>query len=162
MKIICIGRATTPNMPPSCTNSSTTAGNSPRNRCSSSSPTRRCCATTIRSMCPLSAARCITRPSWSCGSAAWRVRSTSVSRHVATTRWGSGIDFTARDLQRDCIARGLPWEICKGFDYSAAVSPQFVPLAELGGDVQRLRFEMRLNGELRQRGDTAPDDLRRR
>ena len=68
---------------------------------------------------------------------------------------GLGIDFTARDLQRDCIARGLPWEICKGFDYSAAVSPQFVPLAELGGDVQRLRFEMRLNGELRQRGDTA-------
>ena len=51
---------------------------------------------------------------------------------------GLGIDFTARDLQRDCIARGLPWEICKGFDYSAAVSPQFVPLAELGGTAQMI------------------------
>ena len=51
---------------------------------------------------------------------------------------GLGIDFTARDLQRECIAGGLPWEIGKAFDHSAALSPQFVPLAELGGDVQRL------------------------
>jgi len=68
---------------------------------------------------------------------------------------GLGIDFTARDLQREAIAKGLPWEICKAFDKSAAISPVFVPLAELGGDAQRLHFEMRLNGELRQSGDTA-------
>lgn len=68
---------------------------------------------------------------------------------------GLGIDFTARDLQRRCIAEGLPWEVCKGFDYSAAVSPEFLPLSELGGDIQNLRFEMSLNGELRQQGDTA-------
>lgn len=68
---------------------------------------------------------------------------------------GLGIDFTARDIQRRCIAEGLPWEICKSFDNSAAVSPRFLPLSELGGDVQRLRFEMRLNGEVRQQGDTA-------
>lgn len=68
---------------------------------------------------------------------------------------GIGIDFTARDLQRDAIARGLPWEVCKGFDHSAALSPQFIPLADLGGDVQRLHFEMRLNGEVRQQGDTS-------
>lgn len=68
---------------------------------------------------------------------------------------GLGIDFTARDIQRRCIAEGLPWEICKAFDHSAALSPQFVPLSELGGDVQRLHFEMSLNDEIRQRGDTA-------
>ncbi|MCD8071631.1 MAG: fumarylacetoacetate hydrolase family protein [Alistipes sp.] len=68
---------------------------------------------------------------------------------------GLGIDFTARDLQRECIAKGLPWEICKGFDRSAAVSPLFLPLARLGGDVQDLRFEMALGGEVRQRGDTS-------
>ena len=68
---------------------------------------------------------------------------------------GLGIDFTARDLQRECIAKGLPWEIAKGFDRSAAVSPQFIPVAELGGDVQSLRFEMSLNGEVRQKGDTS-------
>lgn len=68
---------------------------------------------------------------------------------------GLGIDFTARDLQREAIARGLPWERCKAFDHAAAVSPQFIPLAELGGDVQRLRFTLEVDGELRQSGDTA-------
>jgi 2-keto-4-pentenoate hydratase/2-oxohepta-3-ene-1,7-dioic acid hydratase in catechol pathway len=67
---------------------------------------------------------------------------------------GLGIDFTARDLQREAIQKGLPWELCKGFDHSAALSPEFVPLAELGGDVQNLEFEMELNGEVRQRGRT--------
>ena len=67
---------------------------------------------------------------------------------------GLGIDFTARDLQREAIAKGLPWELCKGFDHSAALSNQFIPLAELGGDVQNLEFELELNGEVRQRGFT--------
>ena len=68
---------------------------------------------------------------------------------------GLGIDFTARDLQREAIAKGLPWELCKGFDHSAALSNQFIPLAELGGDVQNLEFEMELNGEVRQQGFTG-------
>ncbi len=68
---------------------------------------------------------------------------------------GLGIDFTARDLQREAIAKGLPWESCKAFDYSAAVSPRFLSLEELGGDVQRLHFEMLLNGTPRQQGDTS-------
>ncbi len=68
---------------------------------------------------------------------------------------GLGIDFTARDLQREQVAKGLPWERAKAFDYSAALPPKFIPLAELGGDVQNLRFEMELNGEIRQKGNTA-------
>lgn len=68
---------------------------------------------------------------------------------------GLGIDFTARDLQRRAIAEGLPWESCKAFDRSAAISPEFVSLQELGGDVQRLHFTLDVNGERRQRGDTA-------
>lgn len=68
---------------------------------------------------------------------------------------GLGIDFTARDIQRRCIAEGLPWEICKAFDHSAALSPQFIPLSELGGDVQNLHFEMSLNDQIRQQGHTA-------
>jgi 2-keto-4-pentenoate hydratase/2-oxohepta-3-ene-1,7-dioic acid hydratase in catechol pathway len=68
---------------------------------------------------------------------------------------GLGIDFTARDVQREAIARGLPWEQAKAFDRSAALSPEFLPLVELGGDVQNLRFEMRLNGEVKQQGWTG-------
>lgn len=68
---------------------------------------------------------------------------------------GLGIDFTARDLQREAIAGGLPWERAKAFDHSAALAPQFVPLTELGSDAQRLHFALDVNGERRQTGDTA-------
>ena len=68
---------------------------------------------------------------------------------------GLGIDFTARDLQREAIAQGLPWERCKAFDHSAALSPEFIPLAEAGGAVQNLHFELEINGRIRQQGDTS-------
>ena len=68
---------------------------------------------------------------------------------------GLGIDFTAMDLLRDSMAKGLPWERAKAFDHSAALSPQFVSLAELGGDVQSLDFSLEVNGELRQHTSTA-------
>lgn len=32
-----------------------------------------------------------------------------------------GIDFTARDLQREARQKGLPWTVCKGFDGAAAI-----------------------------------------
>ncbi len=68
---------------------------------------------------------------------------------------GLGIDFTARDLQREAIAQGLPWERAKAFDRSAALSPRFIPLSELGDDVQNLRFELSVDGEIRQQGYTG-------
>lgn len=90
------------------------------------------------------------------------VRINRVGRHIERRfahryydEVGLGIDFTARDLQRRAIAEGLPWEACKSFDYSAALAPQFLPLAELGGDVQQLDFQLKLNGEVRQQGHTA-------
>lgn len=67
---------------------------------------------------------------------------------------GLGIDFTARDLQRRCKAEGLPWEIAKGFDHSAAVSPVFIPKSELP-EIQNLHFSMSLNGQQRQAGYTG-------
>ncbi len=41
-----------------------------------------------------------------------------------------GIDFTARDLQSRLRQDGLPWDICKGFDGSAAIG-HFVKKTEL-------------------------------
>lgn len=75
--------------------------------------------------------------------------------HRCYDQVGLGIDFTARDIQRECISSGLPWEICKAFDHSAAISPEFIPLADLGKSVQELQFEMELNGTVRQRGDAS-------
>ncbi len=68
---------------------------------------------------------------------------------------GLGIDFTARDIQRNCIENGLPWEICKAFDHSAAITPKFIQLSELDKNVQDLKFEMKLNGEVKQSGNCS-------
>ena len=64
-----------------------------------------------------------------------------------------GIDFTARDLQARLKADGLPWDICKGFDGSAAVG-QFVKIAEVGGDIQNIDFHLDLNGQTVQQGNS--------
>ena len=64
-----------------------------------------------------------------------------------------GIDFTARDLQDELRSKGLPWEKCKGFDGSAAVSA-FVPRRRYP-DVQDLELRLDVNGRTRQRGTTA-------
>lgn len=66
---------------------------------------------------------------------------------------GLGVDFTARDLQRELRAAGKPWELCKGFDGSAVVS-EFVPLDRLG-NVQQLSFRLDINGQTVQQGNTA-------
>jgi len=65
-----------------------------------------------------------------------------------------GIDFTARDLQEQLQAEGLPWDICKGFDGSAAIG-KFIPKDQLGKDVQNLSFHLDINGQTVQQGHTA-------
>ncbi len=65
---------------------------------------------------------------------------------------GLGVDFTARDLQNEMKDKGLPWEIAKGFDYSAPVSA-FVPLSELK-DPHSISFHLDLNGKTVQRGSS--------
>ena len=64
-----------------------------------------------------------------------------------------GIDFTARDIQSSLRQKGLPWDLCKGFDGSAVIG-DFVPLDQWG-DVQNLHFHLELNGETVQRGFTG-------
>ncbi len=64
-----------------------------------------------------------------------------------------GIDFTARDLQSQLRNEGLPWEISKGFDGSAAIG-KMVPLKQLG-DIQDLHFRLEINGQTVQQGHTA-------
>ena len=71
------------------------------------------------------------------------------------TTVGLGIDFTARDVQSTLKAAGKPWEKAKAFDGSAVVSREFVPLDDLGGDIQDLHFSLLRNGEEVQVGHTA-------
>ena len=64
-----------------------------------------------------------------------------------------GIDFTARDLQTELRKKGLPWEICKGFDQSAVIG-DFTLLSE-HGDIQQLDFHLDIDGKTVQAGNTS-------
>ena len=66
---------------------------------------------------------------------------------------GLGVDFTARDLQAEQKKKGLPWEIAKGFDYSAPIS-EFFPVDKFK-DLHNLSFRLDLNGKTVQDGNTA-------
>ncbi len=62
-----------------------------------------------------------------------------------------GLDLTARDLQRQCKAKGHPWEIAKGFDFSAPLGT-FVPYDEWKD--KDIPFTLEKNGNVVQRGNT--------
>lgn len=66
---------------------------------------------------------------------------------------GLGIDFTARDLQAEQKAKGLPWEIAKAFDHSAPIS-EFIAKSEFE-DIMNLGFKLFINEEIKQEGSTA-------
>lgn len=65
---------------------------------------------------------------------------------------GLGIDFTARDLQAKCKEKGLPWEKAKAFDNAAPLG-KMVKKEELG-DLNNINFELKINGETRQLGNS--------
>ena len=62
-----------------------------------------------------------------------------------------GIDFTARDVQSKCKAKGHPWEIAKAFDDSAPIGT-FIPISEVNLD--SIQFTLNKNSETVQSGDT--------
>lgn len=63
------------------------------------------------------------------------------------------LDMTARDVQAECKRQGLPWTLAKAFTGSCPVSA-FVPRDRVP-DPHRLRLWLKVNGELRQEGDTS-------
>lgn len=65
---------------------------------------------------------------------------------------GLGIDFTARDVQADHKAKGLPWELAKSFDHSAVIS-ELIPKSEFT-DLNALSFSLNKNQETVQQGNT--------
>lgn len=65
---------------------------------------------------------------------------------------GIGIDFTARDVQKELKEKGLPWEKAKAFDGSAPLG-QFVSVSEFN-NVSDINFSLEKNGELVQHGNS--------
>ncbi len=86
------------------------------------------------------------------------VKINKVGKHIASRfahkyydEIGLGIDFTARDVQAHCKAKGLPWEKAKAFDGSAIVG-QFYSKEEF--DLDNLSFQLLKNEEIVQDGNT--------
>jgi len=63
-----------------------------------------------------------------------------------------GIDFTARDLQAQCKAKGLPWEKAKSFDGSGVIGTMVSK--EKYKDINNLNFHLDINGKTVQKGNT--------
>ncbi len=64
-----------------------------------------------------------------------------------------GIDITARDIQRNCIKKGLPWEIAKAFDSSAALG-NFVSKTKFT-NLNNISFNLEINDKEVQKGNTG-------
>lgn len=74
---------------------------------------------------------------------------------AAACVWGYavGLDMTRRDLQAAAKAVGRPWDVAKGFDASAPISP-IVPRAQ-AGELAAGRIALEVNGAPRQSGDLS-------
>lgn len=64
---------------------------------------------------------------------------------------GLGLDYTARDIQSACKAKGHSWEVAKAFDNSAAFST-FFPKSNY--DLNNIKFRLEQNGKTVQSGET--------
>lgn len=63
-----------------------------------------------------------------------------------------GIDFTARDMQREFIASGAPWALSKGFD-GAAVLGDFRPIEQF--DINNTDFSLSIDEQIVQSANTS-------
>ncbi|TSO37035.1 Acylpyruvase FAHD1, mitochondrial [Bagarius yarrelli] len=85
------------------------------------------------------------------GKAGRDIPQTSAMQHVAG--YALCLDMTARDVQDQCKAKGLPWTLAKAFDTSCPVS-DFIPKERIP-DPARVELWLRVNNVIRQRGSTA-------
>ncbi len=88
------------------------------------------------------------------------VKINKVGKHIAKKfahkyydEIGLGIDFTARDLQKQLKDKGLPWEKAKGFD-GAAVIGEWMSVKEID-DVNAIEFSLKKNENIVQLGNTS-------
>ena len=87
------------------------------------------------------------------------VKISKVGKHISVenapkyyNEIGLGIDFTARDLQKECKEKGLPWEKAKAFDNSAVISSRFIAKDQL--DLLDINFSLSKNDTVIQKGNS--------
>ncbi|MHA3903545.1 fumarylacetoacetate hydrolase family protein [Castellaniella sp. WN] len=65
--------------------------------------------------------------------------------------YAAGLDLTRRDLQNDCMDKGLPWEPGKSFDHSAPIGT----IQRSNGGAPEGRIVVKVNGQERQNATLA-------
>ena len=79
------------------------------------------------------------------------IKEAKAMRHVGG--YCLALDLTAANLQAEARKAGLPWTVCKGYDGSLPLS-SYVD-KEMLLDPHAIQFQLHVNGELRQTGNTA-------
>ena len=84
------------------------------------------------------------------GSAGADISTEDALKHV----WGycAGLDMTRRDLQNEAKKTGRPWDMGKGFDFSA---PMGALVPAKGIDVSMGKIVLRVNGKVTQTSDLS-------
>jgi fumarylpyruvate hydrolase len=79
------------------------------------------------------------------------IAQTDAAKHI----WGYavGLDMTRRDLQFALRDKGRPWDVSKGFDHSAPISP-LKPIS-VTGEISSAAIWLEVNGQKRQSSDVA-------
>jgi fumarylpyruvate hydrolase len=67
--------------------------------------------------------------------------------------YAAGLDMTRRDLQNEAKKAGRPWDMSKGFDFSAPIGA-IAPAARIGHPAEG-RIELKVNGAVRQSSDLS-------
>jgi fumarylpyruvate hydrolase len=65
--------------------------------------------------------------------------------------YAAGLDMTRRDLQNAAKKAGRPWDMSKGFDFSAPIG-EIAPASRIGHP-SRGSIELKVNGKIRQSSD---------
>jgi 2-keto-4-pentenoate hydratase/2-oxohepta-3-ene-1,7-dioic acid hydratase in catechol pathway len=88
------------------------------------------------------------------------VRINRIGKHIQTEfahkyydEIGLGLDFTARDLQKELKSKGLPWEKAKGFDGSARIGKWYAK--KDFDNINDIGFSLKKNDEVVQEGTTT-------
>ena len=85
------------------------------------------------------------------GKSGANVVAADASKHIYG--YAVGLDMTRRDLQIALRDKGRPWDVAKGFDYSAPISP--IKMVAATGEILDAQIWLNVNGVRRQASTTA-------
>jgi fumarylpyruvate hydrolase len=85
------------------------------------------------------------------GKAGSRIPANDAAHHIYG--YAVGLDMTRRDLQFALRDKGRPWDISKGFDCSAPISP--IKPITVTGEITTAQIWLAVNGAKRQASDVA-------